>query len=138
MYLVAFPLLLIPFALYNMIAFLLNIDFNATVFTIPLLSGHAMPISTGNILVILSVLLLYVEILKATRMSNKAIIDHVLSVILFMAMVVELIVVERAATATFLIMTTLSFVDVVGGFTITIRTAQRDIEIDRTGVTNLG
>jgi hypothetical protein len=35
-------------------------------------------------------------------------------------------------------MTTLSFVDVVGGFTITIRTAQRDIEIDRTGVTNLG
>jgi len=32
------------------------------------------------------VILLYVEILKSTRFSSKAIVDHVLSIILFIAM----------------------------------------------------
>ena len=38
MYLIAFPLLLIPFAFYNMIVFLLNMPFTDTVFSIPLMS----------------------------------------------------------------------------------------------------
>jgi hypothetical protein len=138
MYLIAFPLLLIPFVLYNMIAFLLNLNFSTEVFSVPLLSGNRMAISTGDMIVLGSVVLLYVEILKATRMSSKAIMDHILSMVLFLAMIVEFIAVPRAATSTFLIMTALSFVDVIGGFTITIRTAQRDIEVDRHGVTTVG
>ena len=82
-------------------------------------------------LVILGIFLLYIEILKATRLSTKAIMDHVLSFILFIAMVVEFIAAEKAATATFLILIALSFVDVIGGFTISIRTAQRDISLER-------
>jgi hypothetical protein len=61
-------------------------------------------------------------------MSSKAIMDHVLSMILFMAMTIEFITVQKAATSTFLILLALSFVDVIGGFTVTIRTAQRDVE----------
>jgi hypothetical protein len=131
MYLIAFPLLIIPFVLYNMIAFLLNLDFSTTVFNVPLLSGRSMAISTGDILVLSGVLLLYVEILKATRLSNKAIMDHVLSMLVFLAMTIEFIAVQRAATSTFLILVALSFVDVIGGFTITIRTAQRDISLEQ-------
>ena len=130
MYLIAFPLLLIPFVLYNMIAFLLNMEFSTTVIDIPLLSGMRMAVHTGDMLVILGVLLLYVEILKATRLSSKAIIDHVLSLLLFAAMVVEFIVVLRAATSTFLLLIALSFVDVIGGFTIAIRRAQRDLAVE--------
>lgn len=130
MYLIAFPLLIIPFVLYNMIAFLLGIDFSTTVVNIPLLSGARIPVSMGDLLVIFSVVLLYVEILKATRLSSKAIIDHVLSVALFVAMMIEFVVVPRAATSAFLIMMTLSFVDVIAGFTITLRTSQRDMEAD--------
>jgi hypothetical protein len=132
MFLIAFPLLLIPFALYNMIAFLLSMNFGDEVFSIPMLSGERMAVSTGDILVLLGVLLLYVEIIKSTRLANKAIIDHVLSLILFMAMAIEFITVKKAATSTFLILCALSFVDVIGGFSITIRTAQRDIEIEGT------
>ena len=33
MFLIGFPLLLIPFAIYNMIAFLLNMPFSDTLFT---------------------------------------------------------------------------------------------------------
>jgi hypothetical protein len=127
-YLIAFPLLLVPFALYNMVAFLLSMEFSTKVFAVPLLSGKSMDVSTGDVLVLLAVMLLYVEILKSTRMSTKAIMDHVLSMILFLAMTIEFITVGRAATSTFLILLALSFIDVIGGFTITIRTAQRDIE----------
>lgn len=131
MYLIAFPLLLLPFALYNMVAFLLAMDFTTVLFSIPLLSGRSMAVSTGDLLVLFGIVLLYVEILKATRMSSKAIMDHVLSFVLFIAMVIEFIAVQQAATSTFLILIALSFVDVIGGFTVTIRTAQRDIALDR-------
>jgi hypothetical protein len=131
MYLIAFPLLIIPFVLYNMVAFLLNLDFGTTLFSVPLLSGRSMPLNTGDVLILLAVLLLYVEILKATRLSSRAIMDHVLSMVLFLAMTIEFIAVQRAATSTFLIMVALAFVDVIGGFTITIRTAQRDISLEQ-------
>jgi hypothetical protein len=131
MYLIAFPLLLIPFVLYNMVAFLLNMEFNTTLFSVPLLSGRSMDVSTGDLLVLLGIALLYVEILKATRLASKAIMDHVLSFILFIAMVIQFIAMPRAATSTYLMLMALSFVDVIGGFTITIRTAQRDIALDR-------
>jgi len=130
MYLITFPLLIIPFALYNMIAFLLTLEFSTRLFDVPLLSGRSMPVSTGDVLVLMGVLLLYIEILKATRLSSKAIMDHVLSMIVFLAMTIEFIAVQRAATSTFLILVALSFVDVIGGFTITIRTAQRDIALE--------
>ncbi len=85
MYLIAFPLLLIPFALYNMIAFLLNMPFTDTVFAIPLIADQRMPVTTGDLLVAVGMLLLYVEVLKAARFGSKAVMDHVLSFILFIA-----------------------------------------------------
>ena len=51
MYLIAFPLLLIPFVLYNMIIFLLNMPFSEVVFSIPLLEGRRLPVTTGDLLV---------------------------------------------------------------------------------------
>ena len=38
MYLVGFPLLIIPFAIYGIIAFLFNLGFGDTVFTLPMMS----------------------------------------------------------------------------------------------------
>jgi hypothetical protein len=131
MYLIAFPLLLIPFVLYNMVAFLLDLEFSTILFHVPLLAGRSMAVSTGDLLVLLGIILLYVEILKATRFASKAIMDHVLSFILFVAMIIEFVAVPKAATSTFLMLMALACVDVLGGFTITIRTAQRDISMDR-------
>jgi hypothetical protein len=129
MFLIGFPLLLVPFALYNMIAFLLNLEFGTAVFTISATSGRMM-VSVGDMLVLLGIFLLYFEILKSTRMSSKKIMDHALSVILFVAMLTEFITVQRAATSTFLILLTLSIVEVIGGFTISIRTASRDVTFE--------
>jgi uncharacterized membrane protein (DUF485 family) len=71
MYLIAFPLLLIPFALYNMVAFLLNMPFSETVFSVPLASNRGMPLNVGDLIVAIGMLLLYIEVLKAARFAAK-------------------------------------------------------------------
>ena len=131
MYLLGFPLLLIPFAIYNIIAFLMDgVSFTATLFSLPMLSKVDLAVSAGDMLLIFAILILFVEIVKATRLGSRSIVDHLLSLILFLVMLGEFMIVKQAATSTFLLLCTLSFVDVVGGFSVTIRTSQRDIALE--------
>ena len=131
MWLVGFPLLLIPFAIYNIIAFLMpDVAWNAPVTTVAMVSGAAWAMTPGAFLLTLAVLTLLLEIIKATRTSARSIVDHALSLILFLGMVVEFILVPRAATETFFLLLVITFVDVIGGFAVTLRTAQRDLTIE--------
>src|SRR5262245_7902255 len=116
MYLIAFPLLLIPFVLYHMVTFLLGLPLETAVFSVPVLSGMRVGVTIGETLVMLAVLLLSVEVVKFTRHVPKGAMDHILSLILFGVMVFEFMVLPQAATGTFLVLITLSFVDLVGGF----------------------
>ena len=126
MYLISFPLLLLPFAFFNIVIFLLNIPLTDPVFTIPLMSAPTMPpvfdrsitVTTGDLIVAIGMLLLYVEVVKAARPGGKSIMDHVLSFILFLAMAAELLLMPRAASSTLLLLTVLSFVDVFAGISI--------------------
>ncbi len=126
MSLIAFPLLLLPFAFFNMVIFLLNIPFTDTVFTIPLVSeltmppvfDRSMPVTLGDLIVAIGMLLLYVEIVKAARPGGRTIMDHALALILFLAMASELVIVPRAATSVLLLLTVLSFIDLIAGLSI--------------------
>ena len=51
-------------------------------------------------------------------------------IIVFIAMIVEFLMVPKAATSTFFLLMVAEFVDVLGGFTVSVRTAQRDIGIE--------
>ena len=133
MYLVGFPLLLIPLAIYNIVAFLFGMGFSDIAFSIPMMSGATLGVTTGDLLIILSVLLLFIEILKATRFGTKSIVDHILSFFVFIVAAGEFLMVQTAATSTFLLFLVIVFVDVVGGFSVSIRTAQRDLAIDGAG-----
>lgn len=134
MFLVGFPLLIIPFAIYNMIAFLLpGLAWSQEITRVHMISGAEWTFTPGELLIGLSVILLFFEMLKATRLSTRTIVDHVLSTLLFVGMIVEFLLVPQAATGTFFLLLVISFVDVAGGFTITIRTAQRDITVEEAG-----
>jgi hypothetical protein len=133
MYLIGFPLLIIPFAIYNMIAFLTpGMSWTGTVATINLISGQAWTVTPEEIFLAFSIMLLGIEVIKAARMGLRGLMDHILSMILFVVMLVEFLLVARAGTSTFFLLMTISFVDVLAGFIITARTAQRDIQIDKT------
>ena len=116
MYLVGFPLLLIPFAIYNIIAFLIpGVGWTDALTRVSFPAGGEWAMSLGDILVALSILLLLVEVIKAYRTGGRYVMDHLLSALLFVAMAVEFYLVPRATTATFFLMLVASFADVVGG-----------------------
>ncbi len=131
MSLVGFPLLLIPFAIYNIIAFLMpGVGFTGAVTSVTMASGGEWTMSPGDYLVCLAVLLLFAELLKSTRIGIRNVVDHGLSFLLFVAMTVEFILVRQAATSTFFILLIISFVDVLGGFAVSLRSAQRDFSVE--------
>lgn len=132
MFLIGIPLLIIPFAIYNMVAFLMpGLGWTDRIATVQMMSGASWTITPEDALVTLAILLLFVEIFKATRgTSSRGIVDHMLSMFLFVVMLVEFLLVPQAATSTFFLLMIISFVDVVGGFTITARAARRDIAVE--------
>ncbi|HEY4922730.1 MAG TPA: hypothetical protein VII40_21705 [Xanthobacteraceae bacterium] len=124
------PLLIIPFAVYNMLAFLLGIDWSKQTGSIQMVSGAPWALSYGEIMIGASVIILFFELLKSTRLTTRTIIDHSLSTVLFIGMLIEFLLVQKAATGTFFLLLIISFVDVIGGFTIAIRSAQREVTVE--------
>jgi hypothetical protein len=133
MFVLGFPLLLIPFAIYNMIAFLTpGVNWTATVTTVHMASGQDWVLTWEDLLIAFSIFLLLIEIIKATRMGMRSIMDHILAMILFIVMLIEFLLVQRAGTSTFFLLMVICLVDTLAGFIIGIRSAQRQIAIDPT------
>ena len=132
MYLIGFPLLVIPFAIYNMIVFLTpGVNWTDTITSVHLISGATWSVTAEDMLLGLAVILLPLEILKATKIGVRSIVDHILSLVLFIVMLLEFVLVRQAGTSTFFLLMMVSLVDVLGGFIVTLRTAQRDMTIER-------
>jgi hypothetical protein len=132
MYLIGFPLLVVPFAIYNIVAFLMpGVAWTSPVMTIHLVSGQDWTVSSEDILLAISILILAVEVTKSTRMGVRTIVDHILSMVLFIVMLVEFQLVRQAGTSAFIILMIISLVDDMAGFIITARTAQRDMTVEQ-------
>jgi hypothetical protein len=133
MVLLGIPLLIIPFAFYNIVA--LGLGQPDTIWTteaasIPMTSGQVWTLTWEDIIIAGSIVLLWIEIIKSTRAVFRAIVDHVLSMILFVAMLVEFLLVKAAGTSTFFLLLVIAMVDVLAGFIISIRTGPRQVEIE--------
>jgi len=129
--LVAFPLLLIAFAIYNMVAFLTpGVAWTDRVFGVPMPSGVEWAVSAGDLLIAFALFLLFFEVLKAARNTARSLFDHLLSTVIFIGALVEFLLVKQAATSTFAILLLISLVDVLGGWSVAVRTARRDFSID--------
>lgn len=133
MYLLGFPLLLIPFAIYNIVAFifLLPTDvWTATAAAVPMTSGEIWKMTWEDIFVAISILLLFVEVIKSTQIGVRAIMDHALAMLLFVVILVEFLLVKSAETSTFFLLLVVSLVDVLAGFIIGMRGATRQVEVE--------
>ena len=136
MFLIGIPLLVIPFAVYNMVEFLTpgataGAMWTHQLLSVQMMSGATWTLTVGELLLALALLILFIELVKASRISTRSLIDHLLSTLLFIGMLVEFLLVKQAATATFFLLLVISFVDVIGGYTITMRAAQRNVLVDQ-------
>jgi hypothetical protein len=126
-----FPLLLIPFAIYNMMAFLTpGVAWTAPVATVHMMSGEDWVLTWEDLLLAFAIFLLWIEIIKSTRIGMRSIMDHVLAMALFIAMLVEFLLVRQAGTSTFFLLMIIALVDVLAGFIVSIRSSQRRLEIE--------
>jgi hypothetical protein len=119
-----FPLLLVPFAIYNMIAFIVPMEWGFTFYTFPLKSGAAWAPTLGDAFLIFSLLMLMFEFIKANN-YGKSLVEHFLSILLAGGAAAEFVMVDKAATSTFALLVVICFVDMFAGLAASLRRARR-------------
>src|SRR5438445_10075218 len=116
---IGFPLLLIPLAIYNIIAFLMpDVRFGEPLFKLALMSGTEWPVTLSDVLVALGILLLLLEVVKGARPGAKYLTDHLLSLILFGAAAAEFVLWPKFGTSTYFLLTALALVDFLSGLAL--------------------
>ena len=116
---IGFPLLLIPLAIYNIIAFLMrDVSFAAPLFTLPLPSGTDWPVTLTDGLLTLGILMLLCEVIKGARPGAKYLTDHLLSLLVFGGAAAEFVLLPQFGTSTFFLLTLLALVDFLSGIAL--------------------
>lgn len=127
------PLLVLAFIAYNLVVLFGSDTADAVLrnplFQIPMLRGAQWVFSKGDLIILLTMILLFFELIKSTYTTSSSLIDHGLSMVVFIACLVEFLVVPQAATSVFFFIMIATLIDVVAGFSIGIRTARRDFNI---------
>lgn len=129
--LAAIPLMILPLLAYNALVFLPigGVAFDTQVLSVSMVSGAKWTMLVSDVMIVVSLLLLFVEVLKATRTTTWSLVDHLLSALVFIAFLVEFLLVPQAATELFFILTVIAFIDLIAGFSVAIRSASRDVSI---------
>ncbi|KRQ12251.1 hypothetical protein ACVIHI_006219 [Bradyrhizobium sp. USDA 4524] len=123
---VGFPLLLVPLAVYNIIAFLMpGVSFTDPLIRLTLLSGEQWQITLSDMLLAAAVLLLLLEVIKGARPGAKYLTDHLLSLIVFGAAAAEFVLWPKFGNSTYGLLTLLALVDFISG--IALRTRRRAV-----------
>jgi hypothetical protein len=123
------PWILLSLIAYNAIVFMTGTPFESVVLSVPMLSGALWQFTLGDLIVAGTLFLLFIEILKATRTGGNSLVDHALSTVVFIICLIEFLVVPQAATSLFFFITLIALIDVVAGFSVTIRAARRDFAV---------
>jgi hypothetical protein len=129
----ALPLIAIPLILYNVMVLFAGGEadgfFRAPLISVTMIKGAQWQFSRGDLIVLVTMLFLFAELVKATYTTSVSLIDHGLSMLVFIVCIVEFLVVNAAATSTFFFVMVGALIDVVAGFTIGIRVARRDLAL---------
>jgi hypothetical protein len=129
------PLLVLPLMLYNAVVLTglagpqPDVWMVQPIFSVNMFSGDAWGVSFADVFMGLCLLLLFVEIVKATRTDAMSIVNHGLSMLL--CVISASFAIRRAAgflhSGSSFLLTMISALDVVAGFTITIVAAKREL-----------
>jgi hypothetical protein len=133
-----FPLILIPVLIYNIWAFgstvggaeaeMVRAHLQDAWLRVPMASGVEWIVTFGDVLVLISLILLFIELLKSTSTGTSAIFNHALSMLVFIICLVEFLLHPAFASTVFFMIMVMSLLDVLAGVVVTIVSARRDVE----------
>ncbi len=125
----AAPLLFLPVAAYNLFVLALGGGFHirdaparlaAPLFQFTTAPGGLWPVSIADLMVAGALIAFFVELLKSAPSRRVALINHLLSMVLFVACLLEMLLAPAFATSTFFLITLMVLLDVVAGFIVTV------------------
>ena len=134
----ALPLLALPVIFYNALALTLKDGFGAVyardqlaspLFTVPMVRGGQWQVTVSDLILAGALVVLFIELLKSTNSQRAAIVNHSLSMVLFVICLIEFLLFPAFATSTFFLLTLMVLLDVVAGFTVSIMAARKDIDL---------
>ena len=128
----AFPLLLIPLAICNIIVFLMpDLALSAPVplFSVPLMSKDVWTVTLNDMLVALGIILLLLEVMRAARPAAKYFTDHFLSLLVFGAAAAEFVLLPKFGNSTFFLITLIAMVDFFAGISLRARRPRRVVAV---------
>ena len=84
------PSIILAFILYNVVVFVSGGPevLKTSLFELSMLSGGVWQFTVGDLIVLLTLFLLFAEIVKSTYTSTSSLVDHGLSMVVFIACIV--------------------------------------------------
>jgi len=125
-----FPLLLIPVLICNLVAFVssspspdhiepgLAVALRADAFLLPMLSGTSLSLTWGDMLLLLTIVFLLVEAVRSTRRGGASIVNHLLTMAVFVLCAVEFLALPRFASSTFFLLTMIVLLQALSGISL--------------------
>ena len=132
-YITAIPVLAIVVAAYLFMGMGGGLMLDGDAFSATLASGAGFTLRAGDFFVLAGLVALFFEMLKAARAGSGTIADHMLSTAVFVVALVCFLLLDYCGTATFFLLTVMTLIDVVAGFSISIFSVRRDFSVDRNG-----
>lgn len=129
--LIVAPLLIIPIFLYMMIALTAGdggtqARLAGNTLSVPMMSGGRWLFSLGDFVLLVGLIFLFIEILKAARTKSDAIVNHSLSMVLLLVCVIAFLAFPGFGTSVFFLLMVMTLLDVVAGPIVSIVAARRD------------
>src|SRR5262245_3455036 len=94
----ALPLMAIPLILYNLLVLFSGGEATQFVasplFKVPMIQGAEWTFTRGDLIILVTMLFLFAELVKATYPTSVSLIDHGLSMVVFIVCMVEFLVVN--------------------------------------------
>jgi hypothetical protein len=132
----SFPLLALSLLIYAAFTFLSGGNpqpwYDAPSVSIPMNSGDIWHLTMGHLFIGFSFVMLFVELLRSTRSGRASVMNHGLSVLVFIGALLMFTTVKGYGNSIFFLFVAMTFTDFMVGFIITTATSRRDIAIGRT------
>jgi hypothetical protein len=125
------PLIGVLAVVYLIVAAVFEGLFERRLFTLALPSNKQTPFGLADLFILVGLFLLYLEVLKSTRTGRGQIVEHIVSMLIFIGCLLLFLLVPQTGSTTFLLITVMQAIDVIAGFTVSIVAARRDLEIER-------
>lgn len=123
------PVLALVIAAYLLLGLGGGLMLEGDAYGINLPSGAGFTLRTGDFFTLAGLAALFIEILKAARSNTSAVVDHILSTLTFVAALVAFLLVDYCGTAPFFLLMVMTLIDVIAGFSVSIFTARRDLNV---------